>query len=59
MVAAAEARGRTKMIGFNNVGTPTMNFARVLIAKGRIGRPVYARIEHTGYLMAEAAMSAA
>ncbi len=47
MVAAAEASGAANMIGFNYVRTPATQFARQLISEGRIGRPVYARIEHT------------
>jgi predicted dehydrogenase len=47
MVAGAEGAGVPNMIGFNYVRTPATQFARQLIAGDRIGRPVYARIEHT------------
>ena len=46
MAAAAEASGAAHMVGFNYVRTPATQFARELIAEGRIGRPIYARIEH-------------
>ncbi len=47
MTEAAKASGVAHMTGFNYVRTPATQFARQLIADGRIGRPVYARLEHT------------
>ena len=47
MLAAAEKAGVPNMVGFNYVRTPATQMARRLIADGRIGRPIYARIEHT------------
>ncbi|MEM6593194.1 MAG: Gfo/Idh/MocA family oxidoreductase [Pseudomonadota bacterium] len=47
MVAAAKASGCRNMVGFNYVRTPATQFARQLIADGRIGDVIYFRGEHT------------
>lgn len=47
MVAAAEASGCANMIGFNYARTPATQYARQLIADGRIGDVTWFRGEHT------------
>ncbi len=47
MVAAAKASGCRNMVGFNYIRTPASQFARNLIADGRIGDVTYFRGEHT------------
>ena len=47
MVAAAEASGCANMIGFNYIRTPASQYARQLIAEGRIGDITWFRGEHT------------
>lgn len=47
MVAAAEASGAINMIGFNYVRTPATQYARQLLAEGRIGAVTCFRGEHT------------
>ncbi len=46
MVAAAEASGQVNMIGFNYIRTPASQFARQLIADGRLGQITWFRGEH-------------
>jgi len=47
MVEAAEASGCANMIGFNYIRTPASQYARALIADGRIGAVTWFRGEHT------------
>lgn len=47
MTAAARASGAINMVGFNYIRTPASQFARRLIADGRIGRVTWFRGEHT------------
>ena len=47
MVAAAEAAGTVNMTGFNYIRTPASEYARQLIADGRIGKLTHIRAEHT------------
>ena len=47
MVAAAKSSGCRNMVGFNYIRTPASQFARKLIAAGRIGEVTYFRGEHT------------
>jgi predicted dehydrogenase len=47
MVAAAEASGCANMVGYNYIRTPASQFARRLIAEGRIGDVTWFRGEHT------------
>lgn len=47
MVDAAEASGCANMIGFNYIRTPASQYARALIAEGRIGDITWFRGEHT------------
>ncbi len=47
MVVAAQASGCPNMIGFNYVRTPATQYARALIAEGRIGAVTWFRGEHT------------
>lgn len=47
MVDAAEASGCANMIGFNYARTPATQYARQLIADGRIGDVTWFRGEHT------------
>ena len=47
MVAAAKASGVAHMVGFNYIRTPASQFARKLVAEGRIGDVTYFRGEHT------------
>ncbi len=47
MVAAAEAAGVANMIGFNYIRTPATQYARVLLAEGRIGSVTSFRGEMT------------
>ncbi len=56
MAAAAEASGTVNMTGFNYVRTPATQFARQLIAEGRIGAVVWFRGEHTEDFLADAAL---
>ena len=53
MVAAAEASGRANMVGFNYARTPATQFARRLIAEGRIGAVTWFRGEHTEDFLAD------
>ncbi|MEM9581718.1 MAG: Gfo/Idh/MocA family oxidoreductase [Pseudomonadota bacterium] len=47
MVVAANASGCRNMVGFNYIRTPATQYARKLIADGRIGDVTYFRGEHT------------
>jgi len=47
MVAAAEASGVANMVGYNYIRTPASQYARQLIAEGRIGDVTWFRGEHT------------
>ena len=47
MVAAAEKAGVINQVAYNYARTPATQFARQLIAEGRIGDITWARIEHT------------
>ena len=47
MTAAAEASGAANMIGFNYIRTPASQYARQLVASGRIGDVTWFRGEHT------------
>jgi len=47
MVAAAEASGCANMVGYNYIRTPASQYARQLIAEGRIGDVTWFRGEHT------------
>lgn len=53
MVAAAE--GQINMVGFNYIRTPASQYARQLIAQGRIGDVTWFRGEHTEDFLADAA----
>lgn len=46
MVAAAEASGCVNMVGYNYIRTPASQFARQLVAEGRIGHVTWFRGEH-------------
>lgn len=58
MVAAAQAAGRTNMIGFNYVRTPATQFVRKLIEQGAIGDITWFRGEHTEDFLADPATPA-
>jgi len=47
MTAAAEASGVANMVGYNYIRTPASQYARQLIAEGRIGDVTWFRGEHT------------
>ncbi len=47
MVAVAEASGTVNMVGFNYIRTPASQFARALVAAGKIGEITWFRGEHT------------
>ncbi|MEM8750178.1 MAG: Gfo/Idh/MocA family oxidoreductase [Pseudomonadota bacterium] len=47
MAAAAERSGTINMVGFNYIRTPVTQFARQLIADGKIGDVTWFRGEHT------------
>ncbi|WP_281855848.1 Gfo/Idh/MocA family protein [Litoreibacter halocynthiae] len=47
MVAAAERAGAVNMVGFNYIRTPASQYARQLVADGRIGDVTWFRGEHT------------
>ena len=51
---AAIASGQINMVGFNYIRTPASQFARQLIAEGRIGDITYFRGEHTEDFLADA-----
>jgi predicted dehydrogenase len=58
MLAAAEASGCIHMVGFNYIRTPASQYARQLIAQGRIGDITWFRGEHTEDFLADAALPA-
>ena len=58
MVAAAEAAGVPNMVGFNYIRTPASQYARKLIAEGRIGRVTAFRAEMTEDFLADPALPA-
>lgn len=58
MVAAAQAAGVPNMVGFNYIRTPASQFARKLIADGRIGRVTSFRAEMTEDFLADPALPA-
>ncbi|MEO1639912.1 MAG: Gfo/Idh/MocA family oxidoreductase [Pseudomonadota bacterium] len=51
---AALASGQINMVGFNYIRTPASQYARQLIAEGRIGDITYFRGEHTEDFLADA-----
>ena len=53
MVAAAEKSGVVNMTGFNYIRTPASQYARQLIADGKIGEVIYFRGEHTEDFLAD------
>ncbi|MEN9012531.1 MAG: Gfo/Idh/MocA family oxidoreductase, partial [Yoonia sp.] len=58
MLAAAEAAGAIHMTGFNYIRTPASQFARQLVAEGRIGDVTWFRGEHTEDFFADPALPA-
>ena len=58
MVAAAEASGCANMVGYNYIRTPASQYARQLIAEGRIGDVTWFRGEHTEDFYADPAAPA-
>ncbi|AKS47170.1 Predicted dehydrogenase [Octadecabacter temperatus] len=58
MLAAAEAAGAIHMTGFNYIRTPASQFARQLIAEGRIGAVTWFRGEHTEDFLADETLPA-
>lgn len=58
MVAAADASGKTNMIGFNYVRTPATHFVRQLLAQGDIGAITWFRAEHTEDFLADPTLPA-
>ena len=58
MVAAARAAGVANMVGFNYIRTPAAQFARALVAEGRIGDVTWFRGEHTEDFLADPASPA-
>ena len=52
---AAVASGQINMVGFNYIRTPASQYARQLIAEGRIGDITYFRGEHTEDFLADPA----
>jgi len=58
MLAAAEASDAIHMTGFNYIRTPASQFARQLVAQGRIGDVTWFRGEHTEDFLADAALPA-
>jgi predicted dehydrogenase len=53
MLAAAEKSGCVHMIGFNYIRTPASQYARQLVAEGRIGDVVWFRGENTEDFLAD------
>ncbi|WP_171133199.1 MULTISPECIES: Gfo/Idh/MocA family protein [unclassified Ruegeria] len=51
---AAVASGQINMVGFNYIRTPASQYARQLVAEGRIGEVTYFRGEHTEDFLADA-----
>jgi predicted dehydrogenase len=56
MVAAANSSGAINMVGFNYIRTPASQYARRLIAQGRIGKVTWFRGEHTEDFLADPAL---
>ncbi len=56
MLAAAEASGAVHMVGFNYIRTPASQYARKLIADGRIGQVTWFRGEMTEDFFADPAI---
>ena len=54
MVAAAKETSAINMVGFNYIRTPASQYARQLVAEGRIGNVTYFRGEHTEDFLADA-----
>jgi predicted dehydrogenase len=54
MVAAAKEADAVNMVGFNYIRTPASQYARQLVAEGRIGDVTYFRGEHTEDFLADA-----
>ncbi|MFT7107050.1 MAG: putative dehydrogenase [Yoonia sp.] len=53
---AARASGTINMVGFNYIRTPASQYARQLIAEGRIGNITWFRGEHTEDFLADPAL---
>ena len=58
MTDAANASGAINMVGFNYIRTPASQYARQLIADGRIGDVTWFRGEHTEDFFADPALPA-
>jgi predicted dehydrogenase len=58
MLSAAESSGCIHMVGFNYIRTPASQYARQLIAEGRIGDVTWFRGEHTEDFLADTALPA-
>jgi predicted dehydrogenase len=58
MLAAGEAAKCIHMVGFNYIRTPASQFARQLVAQGRIGDITWFRGEHTEDFLADATLPA-
>ena len=54
MLDAAETSGCVHMVGFNYIRTPASQYARQLVAEGRIGDVTWFRGEHTEDFLADA-----
>jgi len=53
---AARASGAANMVGFNYIRTPASQYARQLVAEGRIGDVTWFRGEHTEDFLADASL---
>lgn len=53
MLAAAETSGAVHMVGFNYIRTPASQYARQLVAEGRIGEVTWFRGENTEDFLAD------
>ncbi len=58
MTDAAKASGAINMVGFNYIRTPAAQYARQLVADGRIGDVTWFRGEHTEDFFADPALPA-
>ncbi len=58
MTDAANASGAINMVGFNYIRTPASQYARHLMAEGRIGEVTWFRGEHTEDFLADPALPA-
>jgi predicted dehydrogenase len=58
MLAAAEDSGCPHMVGFNYIRTPASQYARQLVAEGRIGDVTWFRGEHTEDFLADSQLPA-